>query len=486
MKVRRLGLLTFHGGVALFWVASVGSLLAREVWHPWLNSQGPPTVLKPPVLGPEGRESWMGIYAEKTKIGYLHQKEGADPSGGSVMWQEGRVVLSMLGERRDLSFNSDIRTDAQGQIDRFSTVLQFAPTRILVEGTRTGKTLTLKIQQGQASWTSNVPLTQPAILPSHIPGLIASGQLKPGQSLQITLIDPFTFQPGQVEILFNGRRSFVFGGKRNLANQIELRYQGLVTTSWIADDGTVLMEESPWGWMLRREDQAKAVHIDLAEWSHPPDFLSMVAVPTEVWIRQPREVTFLELTLARPDRPTPEHLTLRVAQPPAVPWKRPILDPAFAPELAATPFIQVNDPAIQRKAAAIVGTEMDSWQAARRINDWVYRSVRKVPTLGLPVSTEVLRKPAGDCNEHTCLFVALARSSGIPCRIVMGLVYFEGSFVYHTWPRVFVGSWVDLDPTLGQAPADATHVPLMEADLEESVRMASLVGKLQIVVESYR
>ena len=480
--------LAFHGGVFLFWIFSLGTLGFREIGAPWLNHQRVSSVVSPSTMGPEGRESWLGIYADQAKIGYLHQKEGASSEvpGGREEWQEGKIVLSMLGERRDLNMTSEMHTNSQGQIARISAELYSAAGRLTVSGVRVGESLQLTLQQGQARWSSTIPLTRPTILPSQLPQLIASGQLKPGRPVSLTLVDPFSLQPGQAEVQLLDRRPFLLGKERVWAHVVELRYQGLSTKSWFGDDGTLLLEESPWGWTLRQEDPSTASRIDLEQWRHPPDLLSMVAVPGDVWIHQPREVTFLQAVVSRPDRPQPELLTIQPDLPPEAPPARPIRDPAFARDLGATPFIQVDRPEIRRRAASVIGAETNSWEAAKRINEWVYRSVRKIPTMGLPVSTEVLRRLEGDCNEHTCLAVALLRASGVPCRIVMGVVYFEGAFVYHTWPRVYVGRWVDLDPTLGQAPVDATHIPLLEADLEESVRMAPLVGRLKINVESYR
>ena len=50
----------------------------------------------------------------------------------------------------------------------------------------------------------------------------------------------------------------------------------------------------------------------------------------------------------------------------------------------------------------------------------------------------MLRTKVGDCNEHTALYVAMARALGIPARIAVGLVYIHGAFYYHAWPEVYL------------------------------------------------
>jgi hypothetical protein len=120
----------------------------------------------------------------------------------------------------------------------------------------------------------------------------------------------------------------------------------------------------------------------------------------------------------------------------------------------------------------------------RRVN----QIIEKKPTVSLPSALEVLRTRVGDCNEHTALFVALARSVGIPSRINVGLVSVRGNFYYHAWPEIYVdegserGLWLPVDPTLNQFPADATHVRLARGGLDKQVAILPLIGKVKMTV----
>ena len=64
----------------------------------------------------------------------------------------------------------------------------------------------------------------------------------------------------------------------------------------------------------------------------------------------------------------------------------------------------------------------------------------------------------------------MARSVGIPARICSGLVFSGNAFYYHFWPEVYVGKWVQMDPTLGQVIADANHI-LLEGNMLETNSM---------------
>jgi len=100
----------------------------------------------------------------------------------------------------------------------------------------------------------------------------------------------------------------------------------------------------------------------------------------------------------------------------------------------------------------------------------------------------VLRTKVGDCNEHTALYVAMARAAGIPARIAIGLVYIHGAFYYHAWPEVYLdagsgrGMWLPVDPTLNQFPADATHLRLARGGLDKQAAILPMMGRLTIDV----
>ncbi len=106
-------------------------------------------------------------------------------------------------------------------------------------------------------------------------------------------------------------------------------------------------------------------------------------------------------------------------------------------------------------------------EQAERLVRGVNGLLDKTPTISVPSAREVLRTRVGDCNEHTALYVALARAVGIPTRINVGLAWVLGAFYYHAWPEVYLeepdgrGLWLPVDPTFNQFPADATHVRLL-------------------------
>jgi transglutaminase-like putative cysteine protease len=165
------------------------------------------------------------------------------------------------------------------------------------------------------------------------------------------------------------------------------------------------------------------------------------------------------------------------------------LDGAATRYLAAEPFIESDAPEIRSEAeTAVRGAETDRARA-EKLTRYVNALLDKKPTVSLPSAREVLRTRVGDCNEHTALYVAMARAAGIPARIAVGLVFVHGAFYYHAWPEVYVdrtasrGVWLPVDPTLNQFPADATHIRLIRGGLEKQAAILPLIGRLSIDVD---
>jgi len=102
--------------------------------------------------------------------------------------------------------------------------------------------------------------------------------------------------------------------------------------------------------------------------------------------------------------------------------------------------------------------------------------------------TDVLKNLSGNCQSHTRLYLSFARAAGIPAKYVSGIIYVPGKgFLYHSWAESHVGYWLPVDPTLGEIPANLTHIKLVEGDSpEDALPLAAIVGKVTAKVLEQR
>ena len=136
--------------------------------------------------------------------------------------------------------------------------------------------------------------------------------------------------------------------------------------------------------------------------------------------------------------------------------------------LRATPMAQSEAPEVRDLARQIVGEKTDAWEAALALNNWVYQNLGKMASEPRPINClQILAQRKGDCSEHALLMATLARAVGLPSRLVAGLAVIEDKLYYHAWVEVYVGEWVEMDPTWGEARVDAGHLLLARSAMDD-------------------
>ncbi len=135
----------------------------------------------------------------------------------------------------------------------------------------------------------------------------------------------------------------------------------------------------------------------------------------------------------------------------------PINNPDLAQFLKPTQETPSDNEQIIKQAREIVGDDRDAWSVAHKLAEWTYKNLEwKFVVSGN--ATQTLATREADCSEFSQLFVAMARSVGLPARIVSGLAHSGTSFGGHAWVEVWAGRWIELDPTWGTDFVDATHI----------------------------
>ena len=160
------------------------------------------------------------------------------------------------------------------------------------------------------------------------------------------------------------------------------------------------------------------------------------------------------------EQKSPNELVVTVAARRPGPDKKiqlPVTNPELAAFLKPTEEITSENPMVTGQAREIAGDDRDAWSVAQKLGDWTYKNLewKLVARAG---AAQTLATREADCSEFSQLYVSMARSLGLPARMVSGLAYSGNSFGGHAWVEVWVGEWVELDPTWGTHFVDATHI----------------------------
>jgi transglutaminase-like putative cysteine protease len=499
------------GTIIAAWLVGLGLLVRREYFQPRLER-----------LAEAGHRVapgavYYGVMQGERLIGFASST--IDTSESSITVNDYVVAdLPIGGKPRCASARTDVTLSRALRMRKFNLSIHAEGPAINATGTIDGDSvLVLSIASGtDKPETQRIALSGPILLPTLIPLAIALGEgPKVGRHYVLPVFDPSSMSPRDVGLDVRAESLFVVDDSA-VVDSATSRWRGVqpdtirawqVTaqskggfSGWIDDQGRI-MQTTQLGFELRRlpyevafsnwrSDAARAVV------SSDRDILETTAIAANK--RMTKRVDALRVRLSNADlsnydlsgqRQQMRGDTLTIQPEPAgamlATYKLPvggrILDTT---DTRPEPLIQSRSVEIMRLARQILGNEHDPRVAAEKINTWVHDSITSRVTFGVPNALQVLRTRTGDCNEHTQLFVALARAIGLPARIAAGLAYVDGKFYYHAWPEVLLGDWVAVDPTFGQFPADAAHIRFVNGGLSRQTELLRLMGNLQIDVLS--
>ena len=481
--------------VLVAWAATMATLVARSY------GQSSKTNLATDLARYGSTAVWRGVYYRGEKIGFT-VSQTTKTENGFELQEDGRLQMLLLGQDTAARIHTTARVDSSFTLRGFEFSLDPGTGPIEVKGTVDGPSaanmwrLNLAVTSGGVTRTETRDLPEAPVVTQNLSRLLADKRLVPGTRHEWTVLDPATLQSAKVSIRV-GDRTIVRANDTVLpAFRVEMDFRGLQTTSWVTDTGEVVREESPLGLITVREPAERAQGLAVSSRIQADLLQAAAVVPqTTERIDEPRDVRRLKLRLdgaplsvedvdgvgQRIDGNVIELTDPRMIEATAA-------DPRAREYLAAEALIESDDPLIRAEAEqAARGAEGDR-DRAERLTRYVNGLLDKKPTVSLPSAREVLRTKVGDCNEHTALFVAMARSIGIPARIAVGLVFMHGAFYYHAWPEVYVterpgrGLWLPVDPTLNQFPADTTHLRLARGGLDRQSAILPLIGRLKMTI----
>lgn len=452
-------------------------------------------------------EEWMDIHFNGQKIGFSYQKTEQGPKGYRIT---GRAVVrfKIAETTQDMSFSRTFYLDPDKSAKGFISLQTIGDQRQRTVGEVVGGELVLDIT-GAGGESRVVKKLAPGVQFMETLELLILDRLKPGTKMTfpVFLVEMRAQDIITVEISRDMAKVPGVDGKPVDAYVVESRIQGMATKSYITPSGEKLKEDSVMGFTSVRTDENSAtkfptavipvtslITFSLIKPDRPIEsqsgikelklslsgFDSPVTIPsdprqvvgTAAWGKNAAGKNMLTIPVTVTRQEPPGAMTIQQA------------GKAQPGQTSPSPEIQSDNKMILKEARSIVGPERDAYKAAVAINRWVYTNIKK-KLVDSFTAVDVLLSKEGECQSHTNLFVAMARSVGIPARVAAGIVYSteHQGFLYHAWAEVYAGSWISMDPTLGQNLADATHIKLSGGEMEDLVKLFQFLAKMNIAIE---
>ncbi|NIN09942.1 MAG: hypothetical protein GTN62_00865 [Gemmatimonadales bacterium] len=497
--------------IVALWVVAVGWLVRREYFRPQAELLADAALAVPPGA------TYYRLELSGQQIGFASSKVDTLPD--TIRVQDQMLLrIPALGRVQRVEARTDANLTRTMRLRSFDASLRGEDVRFGVHGEVSGDSLlSVEVASADSRQQLKVPLERPIVLPGLMPlNLTFGGDLAVGKSYSVRLFDPLQLDERDINVTVTGESTFVvpdsaaFQEDTGLwvaarwdtlhAWRIKQETAGLEVEAWIDDLGQIVRATTPMGFAMERtafeiafENFRRREDVELAA-DLGSDLIRQTAIASNVSLSQ-EALAELRIRLGGVDlsgfdlsggrqQLLGDTLVVRreVGDVLAPAYRLPARDSILAEYLKPGPLVQSDDRRIEAQARQIVGRVRNPARAAELLNQWVYDELDKRITVSVPSAVEVLASRRGDCNEHTVLYVALARAAGIPTRTAAGLVYVDGRFFYHAWPEVYLGGWVAVDPTFGQFPADAAHLRFTIGGLARQTELIRLIGRLTLDV----
>lgn len=488
MRKKKILKIIIHAAIIISWICIMLLLVEKEGL---IRIQTGKTQFRATIPNDLELDIWKGIYINKQWIGYVHTILGQNNlsnSKGYLVHSFSFLRFKMFNQLTGIAINALQELDDDFRMIGFYVRIT-GLTDVFIKGKRLGDRVYLDIRHDGNHYSRTFDAGDDLFLDQSILSIYRGKGLRIGDSYMLHILNPLTMNTEQIvaEVVERDGDHLI----------METKFGSLISRAWIDGNGVVIREEAPNGWVMKRETEETINQYIIQSKNSAVDILKETSVQSSGRIGKPRQVKSMMIKVSGVDLDTasldgPRQrlsngnegiVTIHSITPGQtgiydLPYREGTLNAFLTPST----WIDSEDPSIRDTAAHIVGKEKNSWVAAQKISSWVYANIEKAMSPGIPIATSVLKNRKGDCNEHTVLFIALARAAGIPAEMCAGVVYVHGGFYYHAWPKVYVGSWIHMDPTFGETVADATHFELVSGDFNAQTTIATAIGKIKIEI----
>ena len=451
------------------------------------------------------REAWYGMYYREDKIGYSHFK--IEPNGKNfAVTTDSLMRLTAMKKTSEVAMKEEIVVRPDLTLISFESAVSMNGQRMRMIGRTDGNRLLVDITVDGEKLSREYPIEGKPYHCSAVSFMPVLHGLKDGRQDSFRIFNPEKQGFDKVD----QELSTVKGdaGPSGAVWKVRNQYGRSQVVAWLNNKGLTVVEKSLEGSMLTiLEDEASAKRFLEKKTSGKDLVLDLSLIKVSKEIPDHEKLRYLKVRMQGID-PTliGENFRQKISTPAGKSSSDGFdvtvqtEDPAKLQDssrssresipktfLASTVTIQADHTEIVAQAKKIVSPADSDLQKVTKLVNWVAANIKNDVKDSL-TALAVLRNKEGECQAHASLYTALARSLGIPTRVVTGIMYTKHiGFLYHAWAESFVGGWLAVDPTFKQIPADATHIRIASDDSGDiSQSLHKMIGKVKMEVLEYK
>lgn len=455
----------------------------------FFEQNSPPVTSTVKVPANRPADTWMNIYQNKKKIGFVHRTFAALEKG--YYFSDNTLLrLTTMNLPQVVNISTEGYLNPDMTISSFNFDLNSSLFGFTANGVVAENKLILHAGLPGSSQRTVIELKVVPYMGGSIYDAAFQADLAKNTTRSYSIFDPSTLGIRSIKVTRNADEVIPIMGRRVLTQKYCADFMGVKNCAWLSKDGEILKETGILGLSLEKVSKDKAKE-GIAS-GESIDFAQIASIPSNVII-SPEKLTSIKIKIEGTEgillhlnggrQSFRQNILITTKETiPSGNGQINEIPSVFTRFLQPSPLIQSDHPEIVKQVKKIIKPTDSPELKTKKIVNWVYRHIRKKPVLSVPNAMEVLRNRIGDCNEHAVLTAALLRAAGIPAQIETGLVYQRERFYYHAWNVAYLGSWITLDTVFNQFPADVTHIRLVRGEGSEHLDLLAVMGKIKLEV----
>ncbi|MBN2495403.1 MAG: hypothetical protein JXR96_12480 [Deltaproteobacteria bacterium] len=203
--------------------------------------------------------TWMGVYFQGRKLGYLRSTTRAREGGGYAVEQQTHLRLRLAGTTQPLTSRLEVALAPGSALETFAFELSSALIEIQARGRVAPRKLQIEGRLGSEPFRRELPIDEPPLFELNLPAVLIGQDLRPGRRYRAAVFDPQALANRPVEIEVVGHEAIDVLGRMQPVVHFRRRAAGAQIDSWIALDGVLVREQVEGGWTLVREEGERAM-----------------------------------------------------------------------------------------------------------------------------------------------------------------------------------------------------------------------------------
>lgn len=448
-------------------------------------------------------EAWMGTFVGDKKIGWMSMTIDKAEIDGAAGYKISSVVsnrLTVLGSDLTQLVNTEVYTDSKYRPIKETFSMSSGGKTTSVTAMFYKNRIEYEVSAGTGNSKKSIPIPVGADLIAD--PMFTTSEKFPGigQECSLRYFNPLTLSLEDLTIKVHKREKITVNGK----GYDTLAFENITPIGsmsvWQSDSGDLVRIKGMMGITMEKMSREEA--IALGSEGQATDFAVLTSAKSNRPIENPRRIKTMKAVLQGIDDPKMQisdhrqKVTALKDKPGSVSFiidamrfdeskseRLPIKSKSVQEYLTPTAYVDSDAATIIEQAKEIVGNQNNAYTASSDIRAWIFSNLKVQSDIGITRSgSDVLKSKIGVCRDYAILFASLARSAGIPSKVVSGLIYTDGAFYYHAWVECYTGQWTPFDATLSTDFVDATHIKLAEGDATTMFSLAKVIGTLDVEV----